>query len=63
VRTARFAEPAEQHLLAQLEQDALCAGLESGTGKLYVHAALPLDDTPLQERGWKVLPLPGWCPA
>jgi hypothetical protein len=63
VRTARFAEPAEQHLLAQLEQDALCAGLDSGSGKLYVHAALPLDDNALQERGWKALPLPGWCPA
>ena len=60
VRTARFAEPAEQHLLAQLEQDALCAGVESGTGKLYVHAALPLDDAPLEQHGWKVLPLPGW---
>jgi hypothetical protein len=63
VRTARFAEPAEQHLLAQLEQDAMCAGLDSGTGKLYVHAALPLDDTTLREHGWKVLPLPGWCRA
>jgi len=63
VRTARFAEPAEQHLLAQLEQDAMCAGLDSGTGKLYVHAALPLDDAPLRVHGWKVLALPGWCRA
>jgi len=63
VRTARFAEPAEQHLLAQLEQDAMCAGLDSGTGKLYVYAALPLDDTTLRQHGWKVLPLPGWCRA
>ncbi len=63
VRTARFAEPAEQHLLAQLEQDAMCAGLDSGTGKLYVHAALPLDDTTMREHGWKVLPLPRWCRA
>ena len=63
VRTARFVEPAEQHLLAQLEQDAMCAGLDSGTGKLYVHAALPLDDTTLRQHGWKVLPLPGWCRA
>jgi len=63
VRTARFVEPAEQHLLAQLEQDAMCAGLDSGTGKLYVHAALPLDDTTMREHGWKVLPLPRWCRA
>ena len=63
VRTARFAEPAEQHLLAQLEQDAMCAGLDSGTGKLYVYAALPLDDTTMREHGWKVLPLPRWCRA
>ena len=61
VRTARFAEPAEQHLLAQLEQDALCAGLESGAGKLYVHTALPLDESPLNQHGWNVLPLPRWC--
>ena len=63
VRTARFVEPAEQHLLAQLEQDAMCAGLDSGTGKLYVHAALPLDDSTMREHGWKVLPLPRWCRA
>jgi len=63
VRTARFAEPAEQHLLAQLEQDAMCAGLDSGAGKLYVHAALPSGGTLLREHGWKVSPLPGWCRA
>ena len=63
VRTARFAESAEQHLLAQLEQDAMCAGLDSGTGKLYVHAASPLDDAPLREYGWKVLPLHRGCCA
>jgi hypothetical protein len=63
VRTARFAEPAEQHLLAQLEQDALCAGPDGGTGKLYVHAALPFDDNALREHGWKAISLPGRCPA
>ena len=63
VRTARFAESAEQHLVAQLEQDAMCAGLESGAGNVYVHAASPLEDTPLREHGWKVLALPEWCRA
>lgn len=58
VRSARFAQSPEEHLLAQLEQDALCAGTEEATRKLYVHAAAPLDDGSLSERGWSAAPLP-----
>lgn len=59
VRTARFGESAELHLLTQLEQDALCAGIESASGKFYVHAGSPLDQSALRRHGWRTLPLPG----
>jgi hypothetical protein len=58
VRAARFAEPAERHLLTQLEQDALCAGLDAAAGKLYVQATMPIDHTALHAHGWQATLLP-----
>ena len=57
VRVARFADAPGQHLLAQLEQDALCTDLETASRKLYVHTAVPVDSSPLRDHGWLVLPL------
>jgi hypothetical protein len=58
VRTARFAEPSGQHLLTQLEQDALCAGVEAASAQIYVDAAAPFDEGPLRKQGWNASPLP-----
>jgi hypothetical protein len=58
VRTARFAESTGEHLLTQLEQDALCSGSEAAPGAIYVDAAAPFDDAPLRAHGWNASPLP-----
>ena len=63
IRTARFAESTERHLLTQLEQDALCAGFEAAAGEVYVHAASPFDHLPLHAHGWHAKPLPVWSLA
>ncbi|MDB5811374.1 MAG: hypothetical protein JWN94_3496 [Betaproteobacteria bacterium] len=60
VRAARFAQSPEQHLLTQLEQDALCAGIDPAAGRLYVHAASPIDHASLEAHGWLASPLPAW---
>ena len=63
VRTARFAEPAERHLLTQLEQDAFGAGIEVQSGQVYIHPASPSADETLHAHGWRPVALPAWTLA
>jgi hypothetical protein len=60
IRTARYAEYPERHLLRQLEQDALCAGLEPGASDLYIHSVPPFEHATLHLHGWRASPLPVW---
>jgi hypothetical protein len=63
IREARYTECPERHLLTQLEQDALCAGLEPGASDLYVHSVSPFEHAMLHTHGWRALPLPAWTLA
>lgn len=60
IRTARYTDCAERHLLTQLEQDALCAGLEPAASELYIHSASPFEHAALRAHGWRASPLPAW---
>ena len=63
IREARYSDCPERHLLTQLEQDALCAGLEPGESDLYVHSASPFEHATLHPHGWRASPLPVWSLA
>jgi hypothetical protein len=63
IRTARYTDGAERHLLTQLEQDALCAGLEPAASELYVHCGSPFEHAALRAHGWRSSPLPAWSLA
>ena len=58
IRAARFGESAEQHLLTQLEQDALCAGLDAAASEVYIHCGLPFEHATLHAHGWRAALLP-----
>jgi hypothetical protein len=63
IRTARYTDGAERHLLTQLEQDALCAGLDPSASELYIQSASPFEHAALHAHGWRASPLPAWSLA